>query len=151
MNGQPQRDEEDAREVPRLLKAMDAYLPDLLKKTVLLGIGGLFATEESIRKVLGDLRLPTQEARKLVQYLQEQSARSKAELLGLIKGEVKGLLGHLDLSHEMRRALLGLTVHVEADISFERAAEDETPAAPMVQVRTKVVEKKKGRPRRRRS
>ena len=105
----------------------EGFLPGLLRKTLLLGLGSVSMTEESVRRMLSDLRLPREEARRLLDYLIDQSSKSKTDLLNLIGTEFKAFLKTLDLEEEVRRVLAGLTIQVKADISFDRRAPEDGP------------------------
>jgi polyhydroxyalkanoate synthesis regulator phasin len=133
----PSRDELDDR-LPGADSARPAegFLPGLLRKTLLLGLGSVSMTEEGVRRMLSDLRLPREEARKLFDYLVDQSSKSKADLVNLIGTEVKAFLRTLDLEEELRRVLTGLKVQVRADISFDRRSGDEPQVGIEVRRRT---------------
>lgn len=102
-----------------LLKAYESFVPDFVRKTVLLGLGSVSMTEESVRRLLADLRLPREEAKRLYDYLVEQSQKSKSEVLNLVGSEVKGFLKTLNLEHELQRILAGMRIRIQADITFE--------------------------------
>jgi polyhydroxyalkanoate synthesis regulator phasin len=103
-----------------LLKAYESFVPDIVRKTVLLGLGSVAMTEEGVRRALADLRLPREEARRLLDYILEQSQRTKTEVVALVGSEVKSFLRTLSLEEELRRALSGMRVRIEADITFEQ-------------------------------
>jgi polyhydroxyalkanoate synthesis regulator phasin len=102
-----------------LAKAYENLVPEVLRKTVLLGLGGVAMTEEGVRRVLSDLRLPREEARRLLDYLTEQSQRSKSELMALVTSEIRTLFRTLNLEHELRRVLADMRIKVQAEITFE--------------------------------
>ena len=77
---------------------------------------------EGVRRALSELRLPREEAKRLFDYIVEQSQRSKTEVLGLIGTEVKGFLRTLSLEDELRRALAGMKVKIQAEITFEEVS-----------------------------
>jgi polyhydroxyalkanoate synthesis regulator phasin len=102
-----------------LAKAYESLVPEVLRKTVLLGLGGVAMTEEGVRRVLSDLRLPREEARRLIEYLSEQSQRSKAELMTLVSSEIRGLFRTLNVEQELRRVLSEMRIKIQAEITFE--------------------------------
>ncbi len=109
-------------------KAYESFVPEILRKTVLLGLGGVSMTEDEVRRALTDLRLPRDEAKRVFDYLLEQSQKSKNDLVSMVGAEVKSFLRQLSLEDELRRALEGMRVKIQAEITFERQASgDPTP------------------------
>lgn len=97
-------------------------LPESLRKLLVTGISAVFMTEEGIRSALSDLRLP----KEVIAYLVQQTDRSRRELFRGISSELKGFLNRIDLPGELRKALTGLKVEVNAEIRFLQDDEVET-------------------------
>ncbi len=57
---------------------------DLLKKAITVGIGAAFLTEESIRSLVGELKLP----KELVTNLLQQANSTRSEFLGKFSQEI---------------------------------------------------------------
>mgnify|MGYP001284790424 CR=1 FL=1 len=57
---------------------------DLLKKAITVGLGAAFLTEESIRSLVGELKLP----KELVTNLLQQANSTRSEFLGKFSQEV---------------------------------------------------------------
>jgi len=57
---------------------------DLLKKAITVGLGAAFLTEESIRSLVGELKLP----KELVTNLLQQANATRSEFLGKFSQEV---------------------------------------------------------------
>ncbi len=57
---------------------------DLLKKAITVGLGAAFLTEESIRSLVGELKLP----KELVTNLLQQASATRSEFLGKFSAEV---------------------------------------------------------------
>ncbi|OGP16314.1 MAG: hypothetical protein A3I75_00610 [Deltaproteobacteria bacterium RIFCSPLOWO2_02_FULL_50_16] len=83
-----------------------------LKKLIITGVGAALMTEEGIRHAFSEITLP-QEAKK---YLINQAARRKQELATIISRELKGFLNRINIHEEVKRALNGLSIDVEATI-----------------------------------
>lgn len=98
-----------------ILGALDAVFPEVLKKAFFTGAGMLFLTEEGVRKTLSEMRYP----REIVNFIVEQTNRSRRELFGIVKDEVRGFLKKIDPAREMRRILDGMTLEVAMQLKFK--------------------------------
>ncbi len=87
------------------------FFPDLLRKGLTLGFTGLFMTEEAIRRALGD-SVP----RDVMEFLLEQSNRTRAEFLDRLSREFGRTLQALDPVEVARRLLDGRTIEVSARV-----------------------------------
>lgn len=105
---------------------LGAKASEVLRKFVAGGLTTAATTEEGIRGLLGDLRLP----KEAVSFLASQTDKTKREFFRALKGEVKEFLGDLDLAKEVRRALVGLRVEVNGTIRIkeEEGASSATPS-----------------------
>lgn len=65
-------------------EGMGTRAGDLLKKALTVGIGAAFLTEESLRAIVGDLKLP----KELISNLLSQANQTKSEFLNKISSEV---------------------------------------------------------------
>ncbi len=89
---------------------------ETLRKIVMTGIGAALMTEESLARLLGEVKLP-RDAKK---YLVNQAAKKKSELAGIIAEEVKGFLGRINIHEEIRKAVSGMKIDIEATIHVDR-------------------------------
>jgi hypothetical protein len=87
------------------------FFPDLLRKGLTLGFTGLFMTEEAIRKALGE-SVP----RDVLEFMLEQSERTRAEFLDRLSQEFGRAVAAMDPVELARRLLDGRTVEVSARI-----------------------------------
>ncbi|RMG16774.1 MAG: hypothetical protein D6729_10195, partial [Deltaproteobacteria bacterium] len=95
---------------------LEGFVPDAVKKLALAGVGALFMTEEGIRNLVGEMKLP----RDAVANLIAQTERARGELFRMIALEFRRFLEHANLSGEIAKALEGITVDVTASIRFRR-------------------------------
>jgi len=117
--------------------------PKSLHKALVTGVSAVLMTEEGIRNALGDLRLP----KEAINYVIQQTERSRRDLFQAVTGEVKGFLSSADITGSVRKALTGMRVDVRAQIRFiddttaqteietdfdtaSSRTEEATPAAP---------------------
>ena len=102
-----------------LRKTIDTYLPEIVKRALFLGAGMLFMTEESVRKVLGEINLP----REAVGYIMKQSEKSKAEFFAIFQRELSRFLSRIDVARMSREIMDGISVEVNAKITLHTKEE----------------------------
>ena len=125
-------------------------LSDSIRKALVTGLSAVMLTEEGIRGAIGDLRLP----KEAIAYLSAQTERTRKEFFRLASDELKGFLKKIDLTDEVRKALVGLKVEVKAELRFvDEGAPRTTVKAELKDVEEpapKTKTKTKTKPRRRR-
>ena len=92
-------------------------LQEGLRKAIQSGASALFASEEGSKKPLGELRLP----KEAIQFLYHQAERGRKDLFRAARSELRRVLGTMDMRGELRRALVGIKVRVNAEVTFEEA------------------------------
>jgi hypothetical protein len=85
------------------------FLPDLLRRGLTLGFTGIFMTEEAIRRALGD-SVP----RDVLEFLLEQTERTRADFLERLSREFGRALNALDPVEIAKRLLEGRSIEVTA-------------------------------------
>lgn len=100
--------------------AESGLLPELLRRGLTLGFTGFFMTEEALRRALGD-SMP----RDWLEFMVEQSERTRAELLDRLQREFGRVLQAVDPVEMVKRVLDGQTIEVTARIRLvkERGGE----------------------------
>lgn len=86
---------------------------DLLKKAITVGLGAAFLTEESIRAIVGELKLP----KELVTNLLAQAKDTRSEFIGKFSTEIleriQSRIDPVELANEiLRRNDIELTVKI---------------------------------------
>jgi hypothetical protein len=86
---------------------------DLLKKAITVGLGAAFLTEESIRALVGELKLP----KELVANLLAQASSTRSEFLGKFSAEmlekIQSKIDPVELVNEvLRKNDIELTVKI---------------------------------------
>lgn len=89
-------------------------LPESIRKAVVGGLSAVLMTEEGIRNAVSDMRLP----KEAINFLAQQTERTRRELYRMVTDEVKGFLDNIDISGVMRKAMAGMRVEVKAEIKF---------------------------------
>src|SRR4029453_1546705 len=106
----------------RASPAETGFPPELLRRGLSLGFTGFFMTEEALRRALGD-SLP----RDWMEFMIEQSERTRAELLDRLSREFGKVISAFDPVEILRRLLDGQSIEVSARIRLrngERARRD---------------------------
>ena len=117
-------------------KRLEAFVPDLVKRTFYAGLGAVFTTEEGIRKLATEFSLP----KDVVTYLVNSSKATKDELYRIVAKELRGFLEGLNLSQELAKLLTTLSFEVKMEARF--IPNDEAVAGIKPHIRKKVTVKR---------
>jgi hypothetical protein len=98
-------------------------MTDMARRILLTGLGAIFMTEESLRKGLGELKIPKDAMGGLLNTLLKQ----KDDLLGIVANELGRFLSKIKVHEELQKALAGLQLHVDAKLNFDKKS-GPTPA-----------------------
>ncbi|MDB4966642.1 MAG: hypothetical protein JWN44_2331 [Myxococcales bacterium] len=93
---------------------LEGFIPDIVKRTFYAGLGAVFTTEEGIRKIASDLKLP----KDVANYLIQQAAASKDELFRVVGKELRGFLETVNVSGELQKLLTSLSFEIKTEIRF---------------------------------
>ncbi len=96
-------------------------VPEMVRKALAMGLAGFFTTEQTIRKALGDT-LPQE----WIDFVADQSNRTRGEFTEAIASEVGRTLRAVDLTKVADQLLTGRTVEVSARIRL-LPRDDEEP------------------------
>ena len=100
-----------------LRSRLEGFVPETVKKLALAGVGALFLTEEGIRNVVSEMKLP----REAVGTVLAQTERARSELFRMIALEFRTFLDHANVSGELSKALQGVEIDVHATVAFRQA------------------------------
>src|SRR3979411_1925924 len=111
---------QDNPEIPEALppeeaKTLAGLVPDLVRRAVLTGVGALFMTEEGIRNLVGDLKLP----KDALAFLLSQADRTRGEVTRVVTQEVRRFLESETLRREIWKVLTGVTLEVNATLQLK--------------------------------
>jgi hypothetical protein len=117
----PLLDSEPEREGTR-----GGFVPEFMRKVAVAGLGALFMTEEGIRSMAGQLKLP----KEVLGYILGQAEKTKGEVGRVISEELRGFLQSEKLRDEFLKLLSGMTVEVNARIRLvpHESGEEGEPA-----------------------
>jgi hypothetical protein len=115
------------------------FVPEFVRRMAVAGLGALFMTEEGIRNLAGQLKLP----KEALGFILGQAEKTKDEITRVVTDELRRFLQSEKLRDEFLKLMSGMTVEIKAQIRLvppEKADTDnETPSEPK--------EKKAGTPR----
>jgi hypothetical protein len=115
-------------------------IADGVKKALLAGMGALFMTEESARRLARDWKLP----KELIGFVTAQATGAKDEVLRLFAEEVRRFLESESVRAEFWKALTGNAIEIRAEIRFRPDAAGKPK--PHVTASARARRRKKPRP-----
>jgi hypothetical protein len=113
-NGYDARGDELPPPQDRQRGRLEGFIPDIVRRTFYAGLGAVFTTEEGIRKIASDLKLP----KDVANYLIQQAAASKDELFRVVGNELRGFLETVNISGELQKLLTSLSFEIKTEIRF---------------------------------
>ena len=115
---------------------------DLLRKAVFSGVGALFMTEEGVRSMVKELKLP----KEVLAGAVAQAERTKAEIVRVVGTELRSFLEGARLREELVDLLTQVTFEVKAEVAIKPRKKGDEEAR--ISIKPKVAGKrpaKKGR------
>ena len=115
MAEKPQLPQEPAEDV----KKLSGLVPDIVRRAVLTGVGALFMTEEGLRSLVGEMKLP----KDALAFLLAQAEKTRGEVARVVTSEVRRFLESETLRREIWKLLTGVTLEVNASIRLKPSGE----------------------------
>lgn len=105
-----------------------SFVPEFVRKVAVAGLGAIFMTEEGIRTLAGQLKLP----KEALGYIVSQAEKTKDELGRVVSEEIRRFLQSEKLREEFLKLVTGMTIEVKAEVRLKPTAEAEAsaPAQP---------------------
>ena len=122
---------------------VESWVPELVKKAVAAGMGAVFTTEESIRRLTKEMPMP----KEVAGYLVNTASSTKDELFRIVAREIREFLSSVNLSQEIAKMLTTLSFEVKTEIRFIPNDEKFTGVEPDVKARVRL-KRNEPRPRR---
>jgi hypothetical protein len=123
---------------------VESWIPELVKKAVAAGVGAVFTTEESIRRLTKEMPMP----KEVAGYLVNTASSTKDEFLRIVAREIREFLNTVNLSEEIAKMLTTLSFEIKTEIRFIPNDEKFTGVEPDVKARVRL-KRSEPRPRRR--
>ena len=99
-------------------------VPDIVKRAVLTGMGALFMTEEGIRNLVGEMKLP----KDALGFLVAQADKTRGEVTRVVSQEVRRFLESDTMQREIWKLLTSVTLEVNASIQLKPSGEPQIRA-----------------------
>lgn len=112
--------------------AKKGFVPDFVRRMAWAGIGAVFMSEEGIRRLAGQLKLP----KEALGFLLHQAEKTKDEIGRTVSDEVRKLLQSDRLRDELLRMIAGMTIEVRAEVKLvpDRVKGESPSLLPKVKV-----------------
>src|SRR5260370_16407309 len=88
------------------------FVPELVRKVAVAGLGALFMTEEGIRSLAGQLKVP----KEVLGFIVSQADRTKDELGRMLSDEVRRFLQSDRFREEFLKLLAGTAIGIKAEV-----------------------------------
>src|SRR5438309_5004364 len=111
--------DEDDDLPPEEMKRLPGIVPAIVRRAVLTGVGALFMTEEGIRNLVGDMKMP----KDVPAFMIVQADKTRSEVSRVVTHEVRRFLESETLWREMWKLITGVTLEVNATIQLKRSGE----------------------------
>jgi len=125
----PPESEVDRRKLERII-------PDIIKRILEAGVERLSEGPDSVRRVMGDLRLP----REALGAIWSQIDETKTGLYRVVAKEVRDFLEQTSFAEELTRALTALSFEIRTEVRF---VPNDAKGRPTPDVRSKVSVKRR--------
>ena len=112
------------------------FVPELVKRVAVAGLGALFMTEEGIRSLAGQLKLP----KEVLGFILSQAEKTKDDLGRAVSDEVRRFLQSEKLREEFLKLLTGMTIEVNAKVRLlpsEKSRRDAKPGVTVADIRVR--------------
>lgn len=105
----PEFDESPAEEAR---EAKLGFVPELVRRAAVAGLGALFMTEEGIRTLAGQVKVP----KELLGLIVSQAEKTKEDIGRVISEEVRRFLQSERLREELLKLLSGMSWEIKAQV-----------------------------------
>jgi hypothetical protein len=117
-------------------RRLERLIPDLVKRILEAGLDRLSDGPDSVRRVVGDLRLP----REALAAIWSQIDETKGGLYRVVAKEVRDFLEQTSFAEEITRALTALSFEIKTEVRF---VPNDARGRPTPDVRSKVSVKRR--------
>lgn len=107
------------------------FVPDFVRRMAIAGLGAVFMTEEGLRSLAGQLKLP----KELLGYIVQQADKTKGEVGRVLSEEIRRFLQSETLRNEFVKLLAGTTIELKAEIRLvpaKKAGEELAPEPAVI-------------------
>lgn len=94
--------------------ASSRFVPDFVRRMAWAGLGAVFMSEEGIRRLAGQMKLP----KEALGFLLAQAEKTKVDVGRVVSEEVRKLLQSDRLRDELLKIIAGMTIEVRAEVKL---------------------------------
>ncbi len=120
-------------------------LADVLKKMAYLGVGTMFATQETASRMVKDMTLPREAVNAIVNAIE----RNRDEIARAVSKGTEDFLRNLDIVHLAKKTFDGMNIRVSGEIQFNYDPTTRSSAKTRSNTKVSVGRKSGGRGRKR--
>lgn len=108
------------------------FVSDFVRRMAWAGLGAVFMSEEGIRRLAGQLKLP----KEVLSSLLHQAEKTKEELGRVVSDEVRKLLQSDRIRDELLKMIAGMTIEIRAEVKLvpDRVKGEAPSLLPQVKV-----------------
>jgi hypothetical protein len=118
------------------------FVPEFVRKVAVAGLGALFMTEDGIRSLAGQLKLP----KEVLGLVLSQAEKTKDDIGRVVSEELRRFLQSEKLRDEFLKLMSGMTVEVTAQIRLVKPEEGQKKtAAPAAKLTVSELKAGRGR------
>jgi hypothetical protein len=120
------------------------FVPDFVKKVAVAGLGALFMTEEGLRSLAGQLKLP----KEMLGVILSQAEKTKDDIGRVVSEELRRFLQSDKLREEFLKLLAGMTLEIKAEVRLtprkeKEEGEEEAPPISVSELTARRTKKQK--------
>jgi hypothetical protein len=104
---------------PDEMKKLSGLVPDIVRRAVLTGVGALFMTEEGLRNLVGEMKLP----KDALGFLLAQADKTRSEVARVVTQEVRRFLESDRLRREIWKLLTSVSIEINATMNLKPSSE----------------------------
>jgi hypothetical protein len=108
------------------------FVPDFVRRMAWAGLGAVFMSEEGVRRVASQLKLP----KEALGLLLHQAEKTKDDIGRLVSEEVRKFLQSDRLRDELLKVIAGMTIEVRAEVKLvpDRLRDESPSLLPKVKI-----------------
>ena len=91
------------------------FVPEFVRKMAVAGLGAVFMTEEGLRSLAGQLKLP----KEVLGVVLSQAEKTKDDIGRVVSEEIRRFLQSEKLREEFVKLLAGMTVEIKAEVRLK--------------------------------
>ncbi|MEO5969992.1 MAG: hypothetical protein ABIQ95_08695 [Bdellovibrionia bacterium] len=109
-----------------VVEDLQAKAAEMMKKVLTVGVGALFLTEESLRALVSDFKLP----KELLSAILESANKMKGDFLKNLSSDLMSqLMSHVDVAKLVEEIVAKNEIELKINVNFKPKKADKPPSA----------------------